>query len=171
MSVLCLYLCVCMSVANIGPYIKTRSSYPITFYNARRQQSYDGRRVARRTHTSVDRNALTALLRSRMGLLCTLFLQQCSSWQDFVWYVILILILIACRAVCLQYSWYRGNVQTPGPFVLWLQSKSIVLRHLSIAQVLSRLCLPDLLKTFSVEKLMVAVLFCCCLFCITLLSQ
>ena len=26
MSVLCLYLCVCMSVANIGPYIKTRSS-------------------------------------------------------------------------------------------------------------------------------------------------
>jgi len=62
---------------------------PITFYNARRQQSsrtvelvnytYDGRRVARRTHTSVDRNALTALLRSRMGLLCTLFLQLCSS--------------------------------------------------------------------------------------------
>ena len=26
MSVLCLYLCVCMSVPNIGPYIKTRSS-------------------------------------------------------------------------------------------------------------------------------------------------
>ena len=26
MSVLCLYLCVCMSVANIGPYIKTRCS-------------------------------------------------------------------------------------------------------------------------------------------------
>ena len=26
MSVLCLYLCVCMSVANIGPYIKTSSS-------------------------------------------------------------------------------------------------------------------------------------------------
>ena len=26
MSVLCLYLCVCMSVANIAPYIKTRSS-------------------------------------------------------------------------------------------------------------------------------------------------
>jgi len=62
----------------------------------RRQQSsgtvelvdhtYDGRRVARRTHTSVDRNALAALLRSRMGLLWTLFLQLCSSWQDFVWY-------------------------------------------------------------------------------------
>ena len=34
MSVLCLYLCVCVSVANIGPYIKTISSYPITFYNA-----------------------------------------------------------------------------------------------------------------------------------------
>jgi len=26
MSVLCLYLCVCMSVANLSPYIKTRSS-------------------------------------------------------------------------------------------------------------------------------------------------
>ena len=62
---------------------------PITFYNARRQQSsrtvelvdytYDGRRVARRTHTSVDRNALTALLQSRMSLLWTLFLQLCSS--------------------------------------------------------------------------------------------
>ena len=90
MSVLCLYLCVCTFVANIGPYIKTRSSkIPITFYNARRQQSlrtvelvdhtYDGRRVARHTHTSVDRNAVNALLRSRMGLLWTLFLQWCSS--------------------------------------------------------------------------------------------
>ena len=29
--------------------------------------------MARRTHTSVDRNALAALLQSRMGLLCTLF--------------------------------------------------------------------------------------------------
>jgi len=26
MSVLCLYFCVCMSVANIGPYIKTSDS-------------------------------------------------------------------------------------------------------------------------------------------------
>jgi len=61
---------------------------PITFYNARRQQSsrtvelvdytYDGRRVARRTHTSVDRNALTALLRSRMGLLWT-FSCNCAA--------------------------------------------------------------------------------------------
>ena len=41
--------------------------------------TYDSRRVARLTHTSVDRNALTALLRSRMGLLWTLFLQLCSS--------------------------------------------------------------------------------------------
>jgi len=31
-SVLCLYLCVCMSVANIGPYFKTRSSkFPLLF--------------------------------------------------------------------------------------------------------------------------------------------
>ena len=83
MSVLCLYLSVCMSVANIGPYIKNQNfKIAITFDHARRQQrsrtvefvdhTYDGRRVARR-------NALTALLRSRMGLLCTLFLQRCSS--------------------------------------------------------------------------------------------
>ena len=149
MSVLCLYLCVCMSVANIGPYIKTRSSYPITFYYARRQQSlrtvelvdhtYDGRRVAR--HTSLDRNAVTALLRSRMGLLCILFLQWCSRWQDFVWYS------VSCSLSAVEqllgYSWYTGNVQRQGPLVLWLSSKSIVLRHLSIVQVLSRLCLPD----------------------------
>ena len=102
MSVLCLYLCVCMSVANIGPYIKTRSSYPITSYNARRQQSsstvelvdhtYDGRRVAR--HMSVDRNALTALLRSRMGC--------CAPCSYNGAAVDKILFDIACRAVCLQ---------------------------------------------------------------------
>jgi len=32
MSVLCLFLCVCMSVANIGPYIKSQIfKIPITF--------------------------------------------------------------------------------------------------------------------------------------------
>jgi len=39
MSVLCLCRCVCMSVANIGPYIKTRSSKFPKLYNARSQQS------------------------------------------------------------------------------------------------------------------------------------
>ena len=34
--------------------------------------TYDGRCVARRTHTSVDRNALTALLRFRVGLVVDL---------------------------------------------------------------------------------------------------
>jgi len=141
MSVLCLYLCVCMSVANIGPYTKTRSSYPITFYNARRQQSsrtvelvdhtYDGRRVAR--HRSLDRNALTALLRARMGLLCTLFLQRCSSWQDFVWCSVSCSLSAVEELLC--YSWYRRNVQTPGPLVIWLSSKSIVLHLIS--------CLPQ----------------------------
>ena len=80
--------------------------------------TYDGRRVARRTHTSVDRSALTALLRSRMGLLCTLFLQWCSSWQDFVWYSVSC--SLSAVEELLDYSWYRGNVQTPGPLVLWL---------------------------------------------------
>ena len=36
--------------------------------------TYDGRRVARRTHTSVDRNALTALLRSCRVILLLLIL-------------------------------------------------------------------------------------------------
>ena len=40
-------------------------------------------------------------------------------------------------------------MQTPGPLVLWLSSKSIVPRHLSIAKVLSQLCLPDFLQHFS----------------------
>jgi len=84
---LCLY--VCCKHRPLGLYQNQIFKIPITFYNARRQQSsrtvelvdhtYDGRRVARRTHTPVDRNALTALLRSRMGLLWTLFLQLCSS--------------------------------------------------------------------------------------------
>jgi len=39
-------------------------------------------------------------------------------------------------------------MQTPGPLVLSLSSKSIILRHLSIAQVLSRLCLPDFFNLF-----------------------
>ena len=148
---LCLYVCCQHRPVHQNQIFKI----PVTFYNARRQQSsrtvelvdctytYDGRRVARRTRTSVDRNALTTLLRSRMGLLWTLFLQLCSSWQDFVWYS------VSCSLSAVQellgYSWYRKNVQTPGPLVLWLSSKSIVLRHLSIAQVLSRLCLPDFL--------------------------
>ena len=89
---LCLYVCCKLKPLHQNQIFKI----PITFYNARRRQSlrtvelvdhtYEGRRVARRTHTSVDRCALTALLRSRMGLLCTLFLQWCSSWHDFVWH-------------------------------------------------------------------------------------
>jgi len=43
-------------------------------------------------------------------------------------------------------------VQTPGPLVLWLLSKSIVLRHLSIAQELSQTCFPYFLKPFYWEK-------------------
>ena len=38
LSVLCLYLCVCMSVANIGPYRLYQNQIfkiPVTFYNAR----------------------------------------------------------------------------------------------------------------------------------------
>jgi len=143
---LCLYVC-----CKHRPLYQNRIfKIPKTSYNARRQQStrtvelvdhtYDGRRVARRTHTSVDRNALTASLRSRMSLLWTLFLQLCSSWQDFDWYSVSC--SLSAAEELLGYSWYRGNVQTPGPFVLWLSSNSIVLRHLSIAQVLSRLCLP-----------------------------
>ena len=150
MSVSCLYLCVCVSVVNVGPYI---FKIPITFYNVRRKQSwrtvelvdhtYDSRRHTRHTrhtHTSVDRNALTALLRSRMGFLWTVFLQWCSSWQDFVWYSVSC--SLSAAEELLGYSWYRGNVQTPGPLVRWLWSKSIVLRHLSIAQMFSQLCLP-----------------------------
>jgi len=151
---LCLYFC----CKHRPLYQNQIFKIPITFYNARRQQrsrtvelvdhTYDGRRVARRTHThkSVDRNALTAFLRSRMGFLWTLFLQLCSSWQDFVWYS------VSCSLSAvdelLGYSWYRGNAQTLGPLVLWLSSKSIVLRHLSIAKVLSRLCLPDFFNLF-----------------------
>ena len=128
---LCLYVC----CKHRPLYQNQIFKIPITFYNARRQQSsrkvelvdhtYDARRVARRTHTSVDRNALTALLRSRMGLLWTLFLQLCSSWQDFVWYSVSC--SLSAVKELLGYSWYRGNVQTPGPLVLWLSSKSIVL--------------------------------------------
>ena len=154
---LCLYVCCKHRPLHQNQIFKI----PITFCNARRQQSsrtvelvdhtHDCRRVARRTHMSVDRNALTALLRSRMGLLCTLFLQLCSSWQDSDWYS------VSCSLSVLEellgYSWYRGNVQTPGPLVLWLSdSKSIVPRHLSIAQVLSQLWLPDFLKTLFWEN-------------------
>ena len=164
---------------------------PITFYNARRQQSsrtvarvdhtYDGRRVARRTHTSVGRNALTALLRSRMGLLYTLFLQWCSSWQDVVWYS------MSCSLSAVEeligYRWYRGNVQTPGRSRFSVS----VSRHTDTSSLVvikvdrstsSQYCagaFSDVssifLKPFSGKKLMVVVLFCCCLFCITLLSQ
>jgi len=79
---LCLYVC----CKHRPIYQNQIFEIPITFYNARRQQSLrtvelvdHGQRVAKRTHTSVDRNALAALLRSRMGLLWTLFLQLCSS--------------------------------------------------------------------------------------------
>ena len=53
----------------------------------------------------------------------------------------------------LGYSWYRGNVQTPGPLVLWLSSKSIVLRHLSIASAFSPVS-SRFVKTFSGKKLL-----------------
>ena len=151
-----LSLCLCVCCKHRTLYQNQIFKIPITFYNARRQQSsrtvalvdytYDGRREARRTHTSVDRNALTALLQSRMSLLWTLFLQLCSSWQDFVSYS------VSCSLSAVEellgYSWHRGNVQTPGPLAVWLSSKSIVQRHLSIAQALSRLCLPDFKNFF-----------------------
>ena len=67
---LCLYVC-----CKHTPLHQNQIFISHNFYNARRQQSsrtvelldhtYDGRRLAR--HMSVDRNALTALLRSRMG--------------------------------------------------------------------------------------------------------
>ena len=63
---LCLYVC----CKHRPLYQNQIFKIPITFYNTGRQQSsrtvelvdhaYDGRRVARRTHTSVDRNALKA---------------------------------------------------------------------------------------------------------------
>jgi len=162
MSVLCLYLCVCMSVANIGPYIKTRSSYPITFYYARRQQSsrtvelvdhtYNGRRVAR--HTSLDRNAVTALLRSRMGLLCILFLQWCSRWQDFVWYS------VSVQKKC-------ADARTTRSLVVIKVDCSTSQYCTSVYSAVSSI----FLKTLFGEKLMVVVLFCCCLFFKILLSQ
>jgi len=87
---LCLYVC----CKHRPLYQNKIFKIPRTFYTTRRQQSsrtvelvdhtYDGRRVAKRTHSCVDRNALTVLLRSRMGLLWILFLQLCSSRQDFV---------------------------------------------------------------------------------------
>jgi len=117
--------------------------------------TYDGRRVARRTqgisYMSVDRKVLTAFLPSRVGLLYTLFLQLYSSWQDFDWYS------ASCSLSAVEellgYSWYRGNVQTPGPLVLWLSAKSIVPRHLSIAQVLSQQCLPGFKKNIFWENI------------------
>ena len=74
-TITCLYyVSISVSVCLLqtqAPYENQIFKIPITFYNARRQQSsrtvevvdhtYDGRRVARRTHTSVDRSALTAL--------------------------------------------------------------------------------------------------------------
>ena len=110
----------------------------------------DGRRVARCTHTSVDRNALAALLRSRMGLLWTLFLHLCSSWQDFVWYS------FSCSLPAVEellgYSWYRGNVQTPGPFFFGCnQSQSFyvisVLPKCFLGCVFQNFCNPFLGKS------------------------
>ena len=97
---LCLYVC----CKHRPLYQNQIFKIPITFYNARQKSSgtvdlvdhtYDGRRVARRTHTSVDHSALTALLRSRMGLLWTLFLKYGAAVDK-------VLFDIACRAVCLQ---------------------------------------------------------------------
>ena len=40
-----------------------------------------------RTHyTSVDRNAVTPLLRFAVRMLCNLFVQLCSRWQHFEWH-------------------------------------------------------------------------------------
>ena len=125
----CLYVC----CKHRHLYQNQIFKIPITFYNAR-VNKVQGRSSLLTTLMTVDRSALTALLRSRMSLLCTLFLQLCSSWQDFVWYSVSC--SLSAVLELLGYSWYRGNVQTPGPLVLWLSSKSIVLRHLSIAQVL-----------------------------------
>jgi len=55
MSVLCLYLSVCMSVANIGPYIKNQIfKIAITFDHARRQQKGQGRSSLLTTLMTVD---------------------------------------------------------------------------------------------------------------------
>jgi len=63
MCVLCLYLCVYVCCKHMPLYQNQIFKIPITFYSARRQRSsrtvelvdhtYDGRRVARRTHMSV----------------------------------------------------------------------------------------------------------------------
>ena len=96
---LCLYVC-CI---HRPPY---QNQIFITFYNARRQQSsrtfevvdhtYDGRRVARRTHTSVDRSALTALgYFDLVRVCCAPCSYNCAVVDNF-------LFDIATRAVCLQ---------------------------------------------------------------------
>jgi len=108
--------------------------------------------VARRTFTSVDRNALTALLRSRMGLLWTLFLQWCSSWQDFVW----------CSVPCMQSvcsrraSWLQlvqrkcADARTTRSLVVFKVDRSTSSQYCASAfsAVSSRF-----LKTFFCEKL------------------
>ena len=163
---LCLYVCCKHRPLHQNQIFKI----PITFYNARRQQSsrtvelvdytYDGRRVAR--CTSVDRSAVTALLRSHMDLLCNLFLQWCSSWQDFVWYS------VSCSLSAVEellgYSWYRG---TRSLVVIKVDRSTSSQYCASAFSAVSSI----FLQPFSGKKLMVVVLFCCCLFCITLLSQ
>jgi len=161
MSVLCLYLCVCMSVANIAPISKPHLQNSHNFLQCPSSTKFkDGRacwsHLWRSTcgyahtanYTSVDCNALTALL--RLGLLWTLFLQLCNSWQHFDWYS------VSCSLSAVEelvgYSWYRGNLQTPGPLVLWLSSKSIVLRHLSISRRAFSAVSSRFLKTFFLGK-------------------
>jgi len=99
---LCLYAC----CKHRPPYQNQIFKIPITFYNARRQQSsrtvelvdhtYDGRRVARRTNTSVDRSALTELgYFDLVWVCCAPCSYNCAAVDKF-------LFDIASRAVCLQ---------------------------------------------------------------------
>ena len=109
---LCLYVC----CKHRPLYQNQIFKIPITFYNARRQQTsrtvelvdhtnYDGRRVARRTHTSVDGNALTALLHDLLWVCCGPCSYNCAAVDK-------ILFDIACRAVCLQYKSFLVTVGT-----------------------------------------------------------
>ena len=51
-----------------------------------RRHLYDNRRVVASYYTSVRCNPLTPLLWFVVDLLYNLFIQLCSSWQDFDWY-------------------------------------------------------------------------------------
>jgi len=53
--------------------------------STQRRWTVDGGPHTKIYYTSVDRNALTSLHRFVVDLLYNLFLQFCSSWQDFNW--------------------------------------------------------------------------------------